>query len=209
MSKDGSRTPKTPLSRGFGAVPEEGLEPRHADYDSRPSWLSHRGIEAGWTSRWTQPHLRPRRVLRVRALQPRHRPALAPDRSGLRWEQGWEQRGSKSRLRMALAVRSCPLRNPLLCREFSMNTRHTGPLGPPSTEPKVRGSNPLGRAKEGAVVSQIPSRATAAWHRRVGRGGNETRASPAWVTGCTPTQGAGRVVHGFRTCGSLVETPAR
>ena len=124
--------------------------PRHADYDSRPLWLSHRGFEAGWTSRWTQPHLRPRRVLRVRALQPRHRPhgeALARDRSGLRWEQGWEQGGSKSRLRMALAVRSCPPRNPLLCREFSMNARHTGPLGPPSTEPKVRGSNPLGRAR--------------------------------------------------------------
>ena len=77
------------------------------------------------------------------------RGALARDRSGLWWEQGWEQGGSKSRLRMALAVRSCPLRSPLLCREFSMNTRHTGPLGPPSTEPGQRFESSRARSVAG------------------------------------------------------------
>jgi hypothetical protein len=84
--------------------------------------------------------------------------------------------------------------------------RRFGWLGRPPTEPKVRGSNPLGRVKERALVSQVLAELR---HRRVGTGGNETGASPAWVTGCAPTQGAGRVVHGFRTCGSITETPAR
>ena len=40
-----------------------------------------------------------------------------------------------------------------------MNTRHTGPLGPPSTEPKVRGSNPLGRVS-GSPLWRVVATAT-------------------------------------------------
>jgi hypothetical protein len=115
---------------------------------------------------------------------------LATDRTGKRsrgtdpvfgGNRGGNEVGAKSRLRMALAVRSCPLGNLLLCREFSMKTRHTGPLGPPSTEPKVRGSNPLGRASETALESQILRRATAARHRQVGTGGNKTARLQDWL----------------------------
>ena len=60
-----------------------------------------------------------------------------------------------------------------------------GPI--PSTEPKVRGSNPLGRVSETALESQILGRATAARHRRVGTGGNKTGASPGLAGGSRPT----------------------
>jgi hypothetical protein len=39
--------------------------PRHADYDSGPIWLNHRGFRAGWTRRWTQPRVRPHAIPRV------------------------------------------------------------------------------------------------------------------------------------------------
>jgi hypothetical protein len=40
--------------------------PRHADYDSRLIWLSHREFRAGWTRRWTQRHGQAYSVPRVR-----------------------------------------------------------------------------------------------------------------------------------------------
>jgi hypothetical protein len=47
--------------------------------------------------------------------------------------------------------------------------RDSGQVERPPTEPKVRGSNPLGRAEEGALVSQIPAGlrplGTAGWER--------------------------------------------
>jgi quercetin dioxygenase-like cupin family protein len=92
-----------------------------------------------------------RLLVTAQAATDRTGEGLARDRSGLRWEHGWQRGGSRPRLRMALAVRSCPLCNPLLCREVSTKTRPTRPLGPPSTEPRLRGSNPLGR------VAQRPS----------------------------------------------------
>ena len=74
---------------------------RRADYDSRPSWLSHRGFEAGWTSRWTQPHLRPRRVLRCPGSPTSPQTAQGSARAGpIRASVGtgvgtrWEQIGS-------------------------------------------------------------------------------------------------------------------
>jgi hypothetical protein len=90
---------------GLSPCRRRDSNPRHADYDSRPFWLSHRGFEAGWTSRWTQPHLRPRRVLRVRALQPRPQTARGSARAGpirasvgtgvgTRWEQIASPHGS-------------------------------------------------------------------------------------------------------------------
>jgi hypothetical protein len=75
-------------------------------------------------------------------------------RVGTKWEQVVSPRGS-----------SCPLvslENQRLCREFPMRTGSTRPLGPPSTEPKVTGSNPVGRAKQDGL-SVIVSRAFTLW----------------------------------------------
>jgi hypothetical protein len=60
---------------------------------------------------------------------------------GTRWEQIASPHGS-----------CCPLvssSESLLCREFSMNTRHTGPLGPPSTEPGQRFESSRARSVAG------------------------------------------------------------
>jgi hypothetical protein len=47
-------------------MPEEGLEPRHADYDSGQIRRNHREFRADWTRRWTQPHLQLHGIPRVR-----------------------------------------------------------------------------------------------------------------------------------------------
>jgi hypothetical protein len=110
------------------------------------------------------------------------RGALARDRSGLWWEQWWEQGGSKSRLRMALAVRSCPLRNPLLCREFSMNTRHTGLRNRRSEVRILSGAlQPTRRIARGGGGSQGPlvPRRSSQGDNPGDNGGGRVRGGPA------------------------------
>ena len=50
--------------------------PRHADYDSGQIWLGHREFRAGWTRRWTQPHVRRHGIPRVRRIELHCRPEV-------------------------------------------------------------------------------------------------------------------------------------
>jgi hypothetical protein len=87
-------------------------------------------------------------------------PAWVGTGVGTRWEQIVSPRDSP-----------CPLvspRNSLVCRGFPIRTGNAGPLGPPSTEPKVTGSNPVGRALEKALQSQNPGQPFQTRRRRVG-----------------------------------------
>jgi hypothetical protein len=61
-------------------------------------------------------------------------------------EHGWEQGGNKI---ASSRGRSCPvvsLQKCYICRHFAVGTGVLAQVGRPPTEPKVRGSNPLGRA---------------------------------------------------------------
>jgi hypothetical protein len=98
----------------------------------------------------------------------------------LRWERGWERGGSKSGPSVAVDVRLCPFGNLAFCREFPMRTGNAGPLGPPSTEPKVRGSNPLGR------ISGQPRHCGAPRGCR-GPAGRAPTGAPCQSLGCAAT----------------------
>ena len=142
------------------------------DARSRLTWSWPTPAGTAWARPSTQPTPR-RRIDLERGGEDRHGPSAgAADHGGggapntarvsaragptaLRWERGWERGGSKSGPSVAVGVRLCPFGNLALCREFPIRTGDAGPLGPPSTEPKVRGSNPLGRAAETALESQI------------------------------------------------------
>jgi hypothetical protein len=105
-------------------------------------------------------------------------PAWVGTGVGTGWEQIVSPRDS-----------SCPLmspRNSLVCRGFPIRAGNGGPLGPPPTEPKVTGSNPVGRAREGLYRAKFAGIATGR-RRRVGTGGNKTARCRASATRSRPT----------------------
>jgi hypothetical protein len=68
-------------------------------------------------------------------------------RSTSGWEQRWERGGNESRPRVAFRVRSCHVEGAVFAGTFRSGWV-SAQLGRPTTEPKVRGSNPLGRARQ-------------------------------------------------------------
>ena len=92
---------------------------------------------------------------------------LGRDGPGLGGNRGGNRGGNKWCPSVTPRVRSCPLR--LACVQgIPHQDRNAGPLGPPPTEPKVTGSNPVGRALDKALQSQIQGN-----HSKLGAAGWE------------------------------------